>query len=349
MSDLATADGMPVLWLARLMGLPLKARIAGSDMFEALASRKTWRRQLKVFLFGAPEVWPRRPVAGSMRSGAVSSASVRFIRDTAHWPTSAAAISSHSINASGADFLAVALGATKGQAWLRHNHQRLAVPVRAHLGAVIGFQAGVVRRAPRIVQKLGLEWLWRIKEEPHLWRRYWGDGCVLLRVLLTRALPLAVLAHLSRWKARHTYLAVSTRQCVDSVTLYLSGTAMEQNLAGIIAHGRAALAADKSRLIVDLSKVDAVDARFLGLLLMLRKCVAHRKGGQLEVIGASAAIMRMFRLNEVAFLLTTSEGAVVLAASPVRRQRQPMRTGTLLQRRSRWPCRFPALRTRVPV
>ena len=84
---------------------------------------------------------------------------------------------------------------------------------------------------------------------------------------------------------------------------------MEQHLAGVIAHGRAALAADKSRLIVDLSKVDAVDARFLGLLLMLRKCVGHRKGGRLEVIGASAAIMRMFRLNEVAFLLTTSEGA----------------------------------------
>ena len=176
MSDLATADGMPVLWLARLMGLPLKARIAGSDMFEALVSRKTWRRQLKVFLFGAPEgvaeaagsrlnAQPRGVVCvGALYPGHGSLADLNRSDFIA------------SINASGADFLAVALGATKGQAWLRHNHQRLTVPVRAHLGAVIGFQAGVVRRAPRIVQKLGLEWLWRIKEEPHLWRRYWGDG-----------------------------------------------------------------------------------------------------------------------------------------------------------------------------
>jgi N-acetylglucosaminyldiphosphoundecaprenol N-acetyl-beta-D-mannosaminyltransferase len=311
MSDFATADGMPVLWLARLMGIPFKARIAGSDMFEVLASRKTCRRQLKVFLFGAPEgvaeaagsrlnAQPRGVVCvGALYPGHGSLADLNRSDFIA------------SINASGADFLAVALGATKGQAWLRHNHQRLTVPVRAHLGAVIGFQAGVVRRAPRVVQKSGLEWLWRIKEEPYLWRRYWRDGCVLLRVLLFRVLPLAVLVQLNRWKVRHARpnLDVSTRQGVDSVTLCLSGRAVDQHLAGVIAHGRAALAADKPRLIVDLSKVDTVDARFLALLLMMRKCVAGRPGGRLEVVGASAAIKRMFRLNEVAFLLATPEGA----------------------------------------
>jgi N-acetylglucosaminyldiphosphoundecaprenol N-acetyl-beta-D-mannosaminyltransferase len=317
MSDLATADGTPVLWLARLMGLPLKARIAGSDMFEALASRKSWRRQLKVFLFGAP-------------AGVAEAAASRLNAQLRGVVCVGALYPGHgsladlnrgdfiaSINASGADFLAVALGAAKGQAWLRHNHQRLTVPVRAHLGAVIGFQAGTVRRAPRALQKLGLEWVWRIKEEPHLWRRYWRDGCVLLRVLLTRVLPLAVLARFNRWNARHVRpdLEVSARQGVDSVTLHLTGTATAQHLTGVIAHGRAALAADKPRLIVDLSKVDAVDARFLGLLLMLKKCVGQRQGGRLEIAGASAAIRRMFRLNEVAFLLTTSEGGALPISS----------------------------------
>ena len=53
-----------------------------------------------------------------------------------------------------------------------------------HLGATINFQAGTVKRAPYTIQKLGLEWLWRIKEEPYLWRRYFHDGSVLLNLLL---------------------------------------------------------------------------------------------------------------------------------------------------------------------
>jgi N-acetylglucosaminyldiphosphoundecaprenol N-acetyl-beta-D-mannosaminyltransferase len=310
MSDLATADGMPVLWLARLLGVPLKARIAGSDMFDALASRRNSRRPLKVFLFGAPEgvaeaagarlnAEPRGVVCvGALYPGHGSLADLSrsdFIS---------------SINASGADFLAVALGATKGQAWLRRNHQRLTVPVRAHLGATVGFQAGLLRRAPRIVQRLGLEWLWRVKEEPHLWRRYWGDACVLARVLSTRILPLAVLTGLECWKARRarSNLQVSTRHGADSVTLCLSGRAVASHLGGVIAHGSAALAAARPRLIVDLSRVEAVDARFLGLLLTMRKC-AEQRGARLEVMGASAAIKRMFRLNEVSFLLAAAEGA----------------------------------------
>ena len=81
------------------------------------------------------------------------------------------------VNASKAEFLVVALGARKGQTWLLRNHHRLRVPVRAHLGAAVNFQAGSVKRAPRAIRKVGLEWLWRIKEEPHLRIRYWHDGC----------------------------------------------------------------------------------------------------------------------------------------------------------------------------
>ena len=85
-----------------------------------------------------------------------------------------------------ADFLAVSLGAKKGQLWLHRNHQRLTVPVRAHLGVTVNFQAGTVKRAPPRLRAWGLEWLWRIKEEPHLWRRYAHDGWVLLGLIFTR-------------------------------------------------------------------------------------------------------------------------------------------------------------------
>jgi N-acetylglucosaminyldiphosphoundecaprenol N-acetyl-beta-D-mannosaminyltransferase len=67
--------------------------------------------------------------------------------------------------------LAVFLSASKAQAWLVQNHERIQVPVRAQLGATINFEAGTIKRAPAFVRSAGLEWLWRIKEEPNLWPR----------------------------------------------------------------------------------------------------------------------------------------------------------------------------------
>ena len=104
------------------------------------------------------------------------------------------------INQSSADFLVVALGASKGQAWIEHNLPRLNPPVVSHLGAVINFAGGSIKRAPVWVQKLGLEWVWRVKEEPTLWRRYWNDGLSFLNVIVTQAIPLALL--IRRMKAK---------------------------------------------------------------------------------------------------------------------------------------------------
>jgi N-acetylglucosaminyldiphosphoundecaprenol N-acetyl-beta-D-mannosaminyltransferase len=120
--------------------------------------------------------------------------------------------------------------------------------------------------------------------------------------------PLVVLTHFDHWKASRTdaKLQITTRQGVDSITLCLSGRAVEPDLAGVIAHSRAALAARKPRLIVDLSSVNAVDARFLGLLLMLRKRVGECQAARLEVVSASAALKRIFHLNEVGFLPASS-------------------------------------------
>ena len=59
------------------------------------------------------------------------------------------------------------------------------------------------------MRKWGLEWLWRIKEEPQLWRRYWDDGIVLLQLLLTNVIPLVILTrwHRLRWGRKARELA----------------------------------------------------------------------------------------------------------------------------------------------
>jgi len=181
------------------------------------------------------------------------------------------------VNCSRADFLVVALGAKKGQLWLLRNHRRLTIPIRAHLGAAINFQAGIVKRAPPTVRACGLEWLWRIKEEHHLWTRYQHDGLVLLRLLITRVLPLAIL---SRWDQlrglRGPQDFLIELDCQDhAIKISLCGFASEVHVAEAILCFDRALAFNRD-IVIDLSNARAIDARFLGLLIMLRKELRKR-------------------------------------------------------------------------
>ena len=189
------------------------------------------------------------------------------------------------VNASEADFLAVSLGAKKGQLWLHRNHQRLTIPIRAHLGAAINFQAGTVKRAPPRLRAWGLEWLWRIKEEPHLWRRYGHDGWVLLRLAFTRVLPLAIANRWYRFKSARTAAGPADqnrRKINDSVTIGLSGDATERHIEKAIACFQETLTGRNKSVVIDLSRTRVIDGRFFGLLLMLRKRL-EGAGGTVDV------------------------------------------------------------------
>lgn len=187
-SDLSVADGMPILWLARKQGTPLPERVAGSDLFEALrsgAGQAVLGRPVKVFFFGGPPgvadaacqvLNAEHAQGGAMQAVGAICPGFGSVEDMSGPEVM------ERINASGADFLVVALGAKKGQAWIMHNLPNLQVPVVSHLGAVVNFVAGTVKRAPKRWQKLGLEWLWRIKEEPALFKRYWHDGLAFLHL-----------------------------------------------------------------------------------------------------------------------------------------------------------------------
>ena len=183
-SDLCLADGMPLVWVARALGLPIRSRVAGSDLFAALAKHPG--PPLRVYFFGGPDGAAQAACervnanAHGLRCVGFDSPGFVSIEAMSDAPRIAR------INGSGAQFVVAALGARKGQAWLRHNRAQLRAPVLCHLGAVVNFAAGRVRRAPAWLQRLGLEWLWRIGQEPALWRRYAGDGLALLRLMATR-------------------------------------------------------------------------------------------------------------------------------------------------------------------
>ena len=302
LSDLCTADGMPIIWIAWLTGIPIKNRVAGSDIFDALKAEHSTAHPLKIFLFGgaegvataASQALNSQPsglyCVGSLYPGfcSVEEMSRNDIIDE--------------INSSGADFLVASLGAQKGQLWLQRNHHRLLIPVRAHLGASLNFQADTVRRAPPIMRKFGLEWLWRIKEEPYLWRRYWNDGSVLLRLLFTRVLPLAFWTWWLRLKyeRRGEDLIITQADGDEYVTVRLSGPAIARHVDKAIPAFKEAIETNK-RITLDFSNTRTIDARFLGLLLMLKKTLKST-GATLVFVGLSPGLERIFSLNRLDFM-----------------------------------------------
>ena len=140
-----------------------------------------------------------------------------------------------------------------------------------------------------------------------MWRRYALDGLVFIRLFLTRALPLALL---NRWhKVKSTWkpkeLLISTKQDHGCVTIRIAGDANHRNIVRAIACFRETLTQGSDQVVIDLADTRAIDGRFLGLLLMVRKCL-NAKGAKLSFIGLSAAKRRLFWLNEVNFLLNNA-------------------------------------------
>jgi N-acetylglucosaminyldiphosphoundecaprenol N-acetyl-beta-D-mannosaminyltransferase len=301
LSDLCVADGMPVVWIARLMGIPIRHRVAGSDLFELLKAEQFSARPLRLFLFGGAD-GVAATVAKSLNSRSGRLRCVGWIYPgygTIDEMSTDDVIGQ--INASGADFLIVSLGAQKGQQWLLRNHHLLRIPIRSHLGAVMNFEAGMVKRAPHAMRRSGLEWLWRIKEEPYLWRRYWRDGWALISLLLTRVLPLVVVAQWLRLSRRNQDFAIAQIADDDSVTLAPTGYATEPHVPEATSAFRVAVSAKKN-VIIDLTDTRYIDCRFFGLLLMLRKQL-EGSGNSLRVRSTPPWLARLFRLNGVGFLL----------------------------------------------
>jgi N-acetylglucosaminyldiphosphoundecaprenol N-acetyl-beta-D-mannosaminyltransferase len=195
-SDLSLADGMPIVWLAGLLGIPIRERVAGSDLFEALCLQS--RRTVKVFFFGGPDGAAQKASdrVNALAREQETQGLIPGVRCVGFESPGFGSLDDMSrpelinrINATGADFVVVALGAKKGQAWIQRNRHQLTGPVISHLGAVVNMTAGTIVRAPRWMRLVGLEWVWRIKEEPLLWKRYVSDGLAFMKLILTHVIP----------------------------------------------------------------------------------------------------------------------------------------------------------------
>jgi N-acetylglucosaminyldiphosphoundecaprenol N-acetyl-beta-D-mannosaminyltransferase len=250
----------------------LRERVAGSTLFERL--RRDAGPCVKVFFFGGPDGVARtasdrlNAEPSPLRCVGFDSPGFGSVEDMSGADRLAR------INESGADFVVVSLGAKKGQAWIVHNLHALRAPVVSHLGAVVNFVAGTVRRSPDWMGRSGLEWLWRIREERALWRRYAGDGLAFLRLLLTHVLPRWVRLRLNAPTLDERNAAsVELREEGATLTLALKSAWCGNDKATL----RAALSSsanDARPLRLDLSAATHLDSASIGLLSVLW---AHRR------------------------------------------------------------------------
>ena len=177
---LINVDGMPVVWASRLLGTPLKERVAGVDLFEAImerAARVGWR----VFLLGAREEvvsrvrelyerkYPGLVVAGH-RNG--------------YWKPEEEASVAEQVRAARADILFVAISSPKKERFLGRWQSHMRVPFAMGVGGTFDVAAGLLKRAPLWMQRWGLEWFYRFLQEPRrMFRRYFVDDMAFFGML----------------------------------------------------------------------------------------------------------------------------------------------------------------------
>jgi len=297
-SDINIADGMPIVWLAKLLGIPINQRVAGSDLFAGLSALKGRENKISVFFFGGQE-------------GIAEQASLKLNQNSVamhccgyHDPgfVSVDEMSSDAIiqkiNQANPDFLVVALGAGKGQAWIQKNKQYLNAPVISHLGAVINFVAGHVERAPIFWQRFGLEWVWRIKQEPVLFKRYLFDGLAFIKLILTKAIPLAIY---DRYLRCSTAYNVPVEVGIDESTVQrisISGSVKSTELQKIRCVFNNVIDSGDEEVIISLAEVTYLGAEFVALLALLQNSL-HEQGGGLVLQGVSMRCKSLLRLNLV--------------------------------------------------
>jgi N-acetylglucosaminyldiphosphoundecaprenol N-acetyl-beta-D-mannosaminyltransferase len=174
-AHLVLCDGTPLVWASRLLGNPLLERVAGADLVPLLL-RVAAEKQYRVFFLGATPESCTQAVNNLKKLHPAL-----IIADHYSPPFNKLLEMDHNeikqrILAAKPDLLFVSFGCPKQEKWIAMHFQSLGVPVSAGVGATIDFLAGTVKRAPVWMQRFGMEWIYRLAQEPRrLFKRYFKD------------------------------------------------------------------------------------------------------------------------------------------------------------------------------
>jgi N-acetylglucosaminyldiphosphoundecaprenol N-acetyl-beta-D-mannosaminyltransferase len=264
-ASLVLCDGTPLVWASRLLGNPLPERVAGADLAPLLIGRAAEKGYRIFLLGGAPDVaqsavarlqeqHPRLMIAGYY------SPPYRPLLDMNHDEIC------ERIRAAKPDLLFVSFGCPKAEKWMAMHYRSLGVPVSIGVGATIDFLAGRVHRAPEWMQICGLEWVYRLSQEPRrLGPRYLADlrhiGAPLAAQFWSQRIKSPARSnangHAAVTLAEPTWLRVRAPESVFNDTL-IADSSLWRELDG-------------HHCLLDLSSVRFMDSKALGSLIRLRR------------------------------------------------------------------------------
>ena len=314
-AHLVLCDGTPILWASRWLGNPLPERVTGSDLVPQLlaeAERKGWR----VFFFGGTEASVAKAAVN------VRAQHPRLQLVGAYSPPFTSLLEmDHAevlrrIRAAQPDVLLVALGCPKQEKWIRMQYQAAGVPVSIGVGATIDFLAGIVSRAPVWMQRSGLEWIYRLGQEPRrLYRRYATDLRIFGWEIFQQWRQLR--ARPARKPAGTPLTTLQQTPQVLKLPAHLDAAAVRQDEAT----WQQTLAVNTD-LFVDLSAIEFIDSTGVGLLVRMQK--KQRAAGRLLLLVAPPPpVQQALQLMRLTDLLPS---AATLAAA------QAMVTAHLVER-----------------
>lgn len=181
-AGLVVADGMPIVWLSKLFGqTPLPDRVNGTSLVKKILL-KPGKNKVKIFLFGDKKETLKKIKKKYPQASIVGAISPSFKIPFSQWPNK-----SHcrKIRKSGANILLVALGPPKQELWLEQNLHQSGAKIGIGVGSALTLLSGIKKRAPVWIQNLGLEWLFRLVQEPkRLGKRYFSQIVFLPKLVL---------------------------------------------------------------------------------------------------------------------------------------------------------------------
>ncbi len=181
---LVNVDGMPVVWASRLLGKPLKERVTGVDLFEALMQRSAEKGWRIYFLGATEEVVSTVTLIYENKYPGLSIVGYR----NGYWTKEQEPRVVEQIKAAQADLLFVAISSPKKEQFLSNHQAEMRIPFAMGVGGTFDVMAGKVNRAPLWMQKSGFEWFFRFLQEPRrMFKRYFIDDMAFFWLLLKEA------------------------------------------------------------------------------------------------------------------------------------------------------------------
>jgi len=292
-AHLVLCDGTPLFWASRLLGNPLPERVAGADLVPLLL-RVAAEKKYRVFLLGAtPESAVQAVENLKKRHPSL------IIADHYSPPFNKLLEMDHEkikqrIVAAKPDLLFVSLGCPKQEKWIAMHYRSLGVPVSAGVGATIDFLAGRVKRAPRWMQRICAEWIYRLAQEPRrLFSRYMKDLWVFGRKISAQWWQLQLRAHhrpsvqrSAPIRAQENWQWLKLPERLDLAAVREDGRLVDQALA------------DGRHCLLEMGPVKFIDSTGVGLLIRLQKKV-RATGRQLVLLAPSPEVQRALELMQL--------------------------------------------------